>query len=144
MLLEQITADIKTALKAKESERTNTLRFLIAQINNRQIEKRTKDGNVPLGEDDVIDVLRREVKKRREAADLYRTSGHTATAESEERELAIIQTYLPATPTEAEIRGVIAELKAKGITEFPRLMKEAMPRLKGADGNLVSKVIKEG
>jgi uncharacterized protein len=143
-LLEQITAAVKEALKAKDSERANTLRFLIAQINNRQIEKRAKDGDVPLSDDDIIEVLRREVKKRREASDLYRQSGHTDAAESEERELAIIQTYLPATPTEDEIRAVITELKGQGITEFPQLMKEAMPRLKGADGNLVSKVIKEG
>ncbi len=143
-LQEQISGDVKEALKAKDSERANTLRFLIAQINNRQIENRAKKGDVPLGDEEIIEVLRREVKKRREAADLYRQSGHTDAAESEERELAIIQTYLPAAPTEEQIRAVVAELKGQGLTEFPQLMKEAMARLKGAEGNLVSKIIKEG
>jgi uncharacterized protein YqeY len=143
-LLENISSDVKEALKAKNSERANTLRFLIAQANNRQIEKRVKSGDVPLADEEVMDVLRKEVKKRREASELYRQGGNTDAAESEERELAIIQTYLPAEPTEDDIRKVISELKASGITDFPQLMKEAMPRLKGANGSLVSKVIKEG
>jgi uncharacterized protein len=142
-LQEQLTADIKEAMKAKDAERTNTLRFVMAQVNNRRIEKRSKGNADPLTDDEVADVLRKEVKKRREAADLFRRGGNNDSAESEERELKVIQTYLPATPTEEEIRKVVAEIKAGGSIEFPMLMKEAMARLKGADGNVVSKIIKE-
>lgn len=143
-IFENISADVKEALKAKDSERANTLRFVIAQIKNREIEKRGKGDQNPLTDDEVIDVLRKETKKRREAADLFRQGGNAASAESEEKELAVILTYLPPAPTEEEIRAVIAELKGKGITEFPQLMKEAMPRLKGAEGSMVSKIIREG
>ncbi len=143
-LLEKITSDIKEALKAHDSERANTLRFLIAQTQNREIEKRSKGDANPLTDDEVIDVLRKEVKKRREAADLFRQGGNLDAAEKEEKELAIIQGYLPAAPSEDDIRKVIGELKAAGTTEFPALMKEAMARLKGAEGAQVVKIIKEG
>lgn len=139
-LLEKIQSDVKTAMKAKDEQRLNTLRFLTSQVNNRQIEK-GKDAS--LTEDEVMDVLRREIKKRKEAADLYRQGGRTDLAESEEAEMRIIMDYLPAAPTEEDVRKVIAELKAGGIAEFPALMKEAMAKLKGADGALVAKIAKE-
>ncbi len=143
-LSEKITSDVKEAMKAHEAERVTTLRFLVAQLNNRQIEKRGKGDDSALTDDETIDVLRKEVKKRREAADLFRKGGNMDSAESEERELAVILTYLPPVPTEEEIKKVVAEVKAQGIAEFPQIMKEAMARLKGADGAVVAKIIKEG
>jgi uncharacterized protein YqeY len=143
-LFEKISADVKEAMKAHDAERVSTLRFVIAQLNNRQIEKRGKGDDAPLSDDETVDVLRKEVKKRREAADLFRQGGNADSAESEERELAVILTYLPPVPTEEEIRKVVSEVKASGKTAFPEIMKEAMGRLKGADGALVSKIIKEG
>lgn len=143
-LLEQLNAQIKEAMKAANAERLNTLRFLTAQIHNREIEKRSKGGDGTLTDEETQDVLRKEVKKRREAADLYRQGGRADMAEKEEKELSIIQEFLPATPTEADIRKTVAELKAQGISEFPQLMKESMARLKGADGSAVAKIIKEG
>lgn len=141
MLLERINGDIKEALKAHDGERANALRFLTAQVTNRQIEK-GKDN--PLTDDEVADVLRKEAKKRREAADLFRQGGNPEAAAKEEQELKIIQDYLPAAPTEEDVRKVVAELKAGGAKEFPVLMKEAMARLKGAEGSTVAKIIKEG
>lgn len=142
-LLERITAEVKEALKAGNSDRVGTLRFLVAQLHNREIEKRGKGDSSPLSDDEVADVLRKEVKKRREAADLFRQGNRADMAEKEEAELKIIQEYLPAAPNEADVRKVVSELKAKGITDFSALMKESMARLKGADGSLVSKVVKE-
>lgn len=143
-LFEKINADVKEAMKAHDAERVSTLRFLVAQLNNRQIEKRGKGDDSPLTDDETVEVLRREVKKRREAADLFRKGGNNDSAESEERELAVILTYLPPVPTEEEIKNVVAEVKASGKTAFPEIMKEAMTRLKGADGAAVAKIIKEG
>jgi uncharacterized protein YqeY len=143
-LLADITNDVKTALKAGDSERAGILRFVIAQIKNREIEKRTKEGgDGALTEDETMDVMRKEIKKRRDAVELYRTSGHEDVAEKEEKEIALIQSYLPAAPSEADIRKVIAEIKAGGITDFGAIMKAAREKLKGADGALVSKIAKE-
>lgn len=150
-LLERITTEVKEALKAGNSDRVGTLRFLTAQLHNREIEKRSAFAKASAGQgqesttltdDEVMDVLRKEVKKRREAADLFRQGNRADMAEKEEAELKIIQEYLPAAPGEADVRKVVAELKAQGITDFSALMKESMARLKGADGSLVSKVVK--
>lgn len=139
-LLSDIQGHVKDALKAGDSERAGTLRFVIAQINNRQIEK-GKDK--PLTEDEVTEVLRKEVKKRREAADIYRKSGHEPEAQKEEKEITIIEGYLPAAPTEEEIRRVVAEIKASGVADFGAIMKASREKLKGADGALVAKIAKE-
>lgn len=139
-LLADIQNHVKEALKAGDSERAGTLRFVIAQVNNRQIEKGRE--NI-LTDDEVMDVLRREVKKRREAADIYRKSGHEEEAKKEEKEILIIEGYLPAAPSEEAIRKVIAEIKASGVTDFGAIMKASRDKLKGADGALVAKIAKE-
>lgn len=143
-LLEDIQGHVKEALKAGDAERAGVLRMVVSQIKNRGIEKRAQGGEENLTDDEIVDVLRKEVKKRRDSVELYAQGGRADLAGGEAKEIEIIEKYLPAAPTEEDVRRVIAELKAGGTTEFPALMKEAMARLKGADGALVSKIAKEG
>ncbi len=141
---EVINAQVRESMKSGDTERLSTLRLVSAQIHNREIEKHGQGKGDTLTDDEVVDVLRKEVKKRKEAADLYRQGKRGDLAEKEDREAAIIQEFLPPAPDEEDIRKVVAELKSQGLTEFPKLMKEAMARLKGADGSAVAKIIKEG
>lgn len=141
-LLEQLKEDIKTALKSGDRDRADILRLLNAQIQNRSIEKRGQGEGEVLTEEEVLEVFRKEVKKRKDAIELFGKGGRADLAEKEEKEVAVIQEYLPAAPTEEDVQVVVQQLRQEGLSGFPVLMKEAMKRLKGADGTLVSKVVK--
>jgi hypothetical protein len=141
--LEQIKEDIKTAMKAGDRERLEVLRFVNSQFQNLAIEKRTKGESDVLTDEDILESMRKEVKRRKDAIDLFKQGGRADLVEKEEAEVAIIQAYLPAAPTEEQIKVVVQQLRQEGLSGFPVLMKEAMKRLKGADGNMVSKAVKE-
>ncbi|MEK7110747.1 MAG: GatB/YqeY domain-containing protein [Patescibacteria group bacterium] len=142
-LLSRISEDIKTAQKAVEAVHLNTLRFLMAQLQNREIEKRGSGSAGPLTDEETLQVIQREAKKRREAIELYRAGNRADLATKEEAELDIISAYLPAQFGEAEIAAVIDRLVAKGPREFNAIMKMAMAELKGrADGKAVGEAIR--
>ncbi len=142
-LLSRISEDIKIAQKAGEAARLNTLRFLSAQFQNREIEKRGSGSAGPLTDEETLQVIQREAKKRREAIELYRAGNRADLASKEEAELAIIGAYLPAQLSEAEIAVVVDRLVAKGPREFNAIMKMAMAELKGrVDGKAVGDAIR--
>jgi len=142
-LLERIKEDIKGAMKSGDRERLDVLRFVNSLLQNRAIEKRTAGQSDVLTDEDVMESMRKEVKRRKDAIELFKQGGRNDLVEKESREVDIIQSYLPAAPTEEQVREVVQQLRQEGLSGFPMLMKEAMKRLKGADGTLVSKVVKE-
>src|SRR3989338_10805275 len=142
-LLERIKEDIKGAMKSGDRERLDVLRFVNSLLQNRAIEKRTAGQSDVLTDEDVMESMRKEVKRRKDAIELFKQGGRNDLVEKESKEVDIIQSYLPAAPTEEQVREVVQQLRQEGLSGFPMLMKEAMKRLKGADGNLVSKVVKE-
>lgn len=147
-LKEKINSDLVLALKGKEVLKVDTLRFLLAGIHNREIEKRSREGVQDLSEEEILEVLSREAKKRKEAAQIYEKGGRRELAEKENKELEIIKTYLPSELSEEEIKKIVGELAQKtGIKDekdFGRLMGEAMKLLKGkAEASVVSRLIKE-
>ena len=141
-LKEQLTAAMKDAMRAKQSERLGTLRMLISAIKNKEIEKREEvDDSV------VIEVLSSFVKQRREAADVYRKNDRPDMAESEEREMIIAQEFLPAQLSEDEVRSLVdeavAELAAESMKDMGRVMKVLTEKTRGqADGRLVSDLVR--
>ena len=142
-LKEKLTDDLKGSMKAGTSEKTGVVRFLLAQIHNREIEKRSTGQAPVLAEEEVIEVLQREVKKRREAVELFRKGGRDELVQKEEKELAFINGYLPAEMSREELERIIDDLKNQGFNDFNSLMKEAMKKIKGkADGKLVSEIVK--
>ena len=142
-LQERLAQDTTAAQKAGDAGRLGTLRLLIAAAQNRAIEKRTGGSPTSLSDDDMLELLRREAKKRREAMELYAQGGRDDLRVKEEAELAVIMEYLPAEMGRADITAVVKRL-ATGSSEFSSLMKAAMAELKGkADGKLVSEVVKE-
>jgi len=143
-LREKISSDLKSAMKNADSFRVGVLRLLSSAFQNEAIAKRTRAEEGDLTELELIAVLKREAKKRRESIDIYRPAGRPDLAESEERELSIIKEYLPPELTREEIEGVIKKIVASGVTDFSAVMKSAMAEFKGAaDGKIVSEVVKQ-
>lgn len=142
-LQERLAHDLKIAQKAGEGERVSLIRMLIAHVHNREIEKRG-EGKAGLDDAEVIEVLKKEAKKRKEAIELFRRGGRDDLAEKEEKELELLSVYVPKEMGREEIARVIDGLIQGGLKDFNSLMKEAMRSLKGkADGKTVSEMIKE-
>mgnify|MGYP001592974674 CR=1 FL=1 len=142
-ILEKLSSQIKEAMKGGDSFKVGTLRMVVSAIKNREIEKRAKSSD-PLTEEEVIEVLRREVKKRRESIEIYGSAGRGDLKEKEELELKIIQTYLPAELTEEEIEKIVVGVISVGERELGKIMKAVKGQIGGrADGKLVSEIIKK-
>ena len=147
MLHQQIEAELKSALKSGEKEKTGILRFLISAIKNFQIDNKLK-GEEYLKDEDVIAVIRRQVKQRKDSITEYKKGGRPELADKEKTELDILENYLPAQAGEEKIREIVKAKKTElGITDksgFGKLMGAAMAELKGqADGDAVKKVVEE-
>lgn len=143
--LQRIDEDIKQAMKARDSLRRDVLRMVKAEIKNRQIQS-----GGALTEEDVQDVLIKEVKKRNEAIQSVegKEEQYAPFLEQQRAELAILQEYLPQPLSEEELRQLIAEtLAAEGITsrkDMGRAMKILMPKVRGrADGKRVNQLVQE-
>lgn len=147
MLHQQIESDLKSALKSGEKEKAGVLRFLISAIKNYQIEEKLK-GEEYLKDEDVVAVIRRQVKQRKDSVAEYGKGGRADLVEKEKAELAILENYLPAQLDEAKIREIVRAKKSElGIADksgFGKLMGDAMAELKGqADGDTVKRVVEE-
>src|SRR6266851_435058 len=143
-LSEQIIADLTAAMKAKDSARTSTLRMLKAAIVNRQIEKGGE-----LDEEELMKLLRSQVKQRRDSIEQYQKGGRQDLVDKETAEIAVIEGYLPQAASQEEIEqavtAAIAETGATSMKEMGAVMKAAMARLasKNADGRAVSETVKK-
>ncbi|MBT3185455.1 MAG: GatB/YqeY domain-containing protein [Nitrospina sp.] len=136
-LKDKLLSDMKEALKSKDSLRLNTIRSVVAAIKNQEIDLRKE-----LQEDEVLSLVTREVKKRKEAFVLFEQGGRMDLVEKEKQEYAILQTYLPEQVSEEDLRKriqeVIAETGAEGMKDFGKIMKTLVPEFKGkADNSLI-------
>jgi len=150
-LKEKIQEDLNSAIKSKREIETSTLRMLSAAILNKEKEKRYKSGkseDIPLTDEEITEVVFNEVKKRKEAIELYEKGDRQELADKEKKEAEILQKYLPEQLTEEEVKKLVKEaitkVGAKEQKDMGKVMAELMPQVKGkADGGLVSKVVKE-
>lgn len=148
---EKIHQDLNEALKSKEELKTSVLRLLSSSILNKEKEKRYKSGgaeDVPLTDEEIIDVIFSEAKKRKEAIDLYEKGGRQELAKKEKDELEILQKYLPEQLSEEELKKLVktavARTGAKEQKDMGKVMGVLMQQVKGrADGSLISKIVKE-
>lgn len=140
MLKQSIQAAIKDAMRAKDPVTLETLRFLLSTIKYSEIE-RQRD----LTDEEVLDVLSKEVKKRREAIALFARSGRDGLVADEEVKLAVILRFLPKELTKDEIQAIVAAaIQTVGSKEVGKIMREVMTKTKGrADGALVSTMVKD-
>lgn len=145
MLKEQIKNDIKEAMKAKNELGLSVLRMVAAAISSEEINKSKRETG--LNDEEVLEVLSREVKKRRDSATQYEGAGRAELAEKENQEIGVIMKYMPAQMTAEEIEKIvkesIAESGAKDEKDFGTVMKIVSPKIKGkADGKQVSEMVK--
>ncbi len=143
MLLDQIQADLKNAQLNRDEVKVSTLRLLISEIKNGEISK-----GQPLSDEDIISVIQREVKKRKEAAEAFRSGGREETAVREEAELKVLEAYLPAQMSNEEltklVEETINEIGASSLSDMGKVIGSVMSRVKGkADGSTVSALVKE-
>ena len=144
---QQILADLKQAMKDKDKDRLNVLRSLKSKILEKEISER-KDGEATLTDEQVIEVLMKAAKQRKESIEQFREGGREDLVAREQQELEVIESYLPEMLTEEEIRDIarqkIDELGAENMADMGKVMGALMSELKGqAEGSLVSKVVKE-
>ena len=142
-LKEKLLSDMKEAMKSKDSLKLGTIRSVIAAVKNQEIDLR-KD----LEEEDVLTIVSREVKKRKEAASLYKKGKRPELEDKEIQEMKILQTYLPEQISEEDLRQriqeVIEETGAEGMKDFGKIMKTLVPEFKGkADNALIKELASE-
>lgn len=143
MLLDQILTDLKNAQLSRDEVKVSTLRLLLSEIKNGEIAK-----SQPLSDEDIISIISREVKKRKEAAAGFRTGGREESALKEEAESKVLESYLPAQISNEELTKIISEtineMGASGVTDMGRVIGAVMAKVKGqADGETVSALVKE-
>lgn len=141
-LMEMFYSDYKTALKAGDKLKVSTLRLVLSECKNAEIARKA-----PLGHEEIIAVLTREARKRKEAIDGFTRGGRTDLADKESTELSIIEAYLPKRLSEEELRrmaeDVVRGLGASSPKDLGEVMSELMPRLKGrADGGQVNLMVR--
>jgi len=142
-LIEELEDDVKDAMRAGDTARRDALRLIIASLKSAE-----KDLLRPLTEDEELQVLQRERKKRIEAAEAFRGGGREEQAAKEEAELAVLEEFMPEPLTEEELERIvddaIAENGATSMRDMGRVMKDVMPQISGrADGAAVSQMLRE-
>ena len=138
-----IKAATITAMKAKEKERTATLRQISAKIKDKDIELRTSDKETP-DDELVTSVLQKMAKQRRESITMYDDGGREELANAERAELAIIEEFLPQMMSEDETKAAIAEIKAATGAEGMKDMGKVMGQLKGKYGAVLDMGLASG
>ncbi|MBA4311370.1 MAG: glutamyl-tRNA amidotransferase [Chlorobiaceae bacterium] len=141
---EKISEDLKKAMKSRDKIRLETLRTIRAGLLEKEVEKRPTGG---MKSEDEVAVLIAASKKRKEAIEIYRQNNRPELADQEEKELAIIQEYLPQQASEEEltafIKKTIQEVGAVSAKEFGKVMPLVMKEFKGrADGKLIQEIVK--
>lgn len=141
MLLEKIRADMKDAMKAREQARLSTLRMIVAAAMEKEVELKRA-----LEDGDVLVVLQNQVKKRKESIEQFKAGGRQDLVDKEEAELKLLEAYLPAGLTEAEVEAAveeaIRETGAASKKDLGRVMKAVMDKHKGrVDGKVVNKIV---
>ena len=142
-LIEELEEDVKDAMRAGDAARRDALRLILASLKSAE-----KDLLRPLTEDEELQVLQRERKKRIEAAEAFRGGGREEQAAKEEAELAVLEEFMPEPLTEEELEQIlddaIAENGATSMRDMGRVMKDVMPQIAGrADGAAVSQMLRE-
>ncbi len=142
-LIEEIEDALTAAMRARDEQRRDALRLILASLRSAE-----KELQRPLHEDEELQVLQRERKKRVEAAEAFRAGGREEQAAAEERELAVLEEFMPEPLSEEEVEeivdDVIAEVGATSVRDLGRVMADVMPQIAGrADGSVVSQLVRE-
>lgn len=141
-LKEQITEDMKSAMRAKEAERLGTIRLLLAAIKQREVDER-----ITVDDAGIIAIIEKLIKQRKDSIEQFQKAGRTDLVDQESKELGILQAYMPAQLSEAEVQAaiqkVIADLGASGPQDMGKVIGALKAQLAGkADMGMVSGLVK--
>jgi uncharacterized protein YqeY len=142
-LIARMESEVKEATLARDAERRDALRLILTALRSAE-----KELQRPLSDEEELQVLQRERKRRIEAAEAFRTGDRPEQADAEERELAVLQEFMPEPLSEEDLEEIvddaIAENGATSMRDFGRVMADVMPQVSGrADGSVVSQLVKE-
>lgn len=142
-LIAEIKTNLEAAMRERDDARRDTLRLILSSLQGAE-----KELQRPLSEDEELQVLQRERKKRVEAAEAFRNAGREEQADKEEAELDVLEEFMPEPLSEDELEeivdNVIAEVGATSMREIGRVMADVMPQVAGrADGSAVSQIVRE-
>lgn len=138
-LAARFQAELNVARKAQDKEGVLLLGTVLADIRNHEIAVKRA-----LADEDVVDVLRKAIKRRRESVEMYEQGGRAEQAATERREAEALEAWLPAAPSDDEVRAEIRAAIAGGAKQIGAIMGKVMPRFKGRlDGSVLSRLAKE-
>jgi uncharacterized protein YqeY len=142
-LVGQIEAEVRDAMRAGDDVRRDALRLILNSLRGAE-----KELQRPLHDDEELQVLQRERKRRVEAAEAFRQGGREDRAAAEDAELAILEEFMPTPLSEEELEEIvddaIAEVGATSMRDFGRVMADVMPQVSGrTDGSVVSQLVRE-
>jgi hypothetical protein len=130
---------MNAARKAQDKDRTLVLGTILANLKNREIDLRR-----PATDEEVVEVLRKGIKIRREAIEQYTAGGRTDLAAAEQAQIAVLEEFLPPAVDPEEIRAAVREVIAGGARDLGKVMGQIVPRYKGrADGKLINQIVRE-
>jgi hypothetical protein len=135
----RLTTELNTARRAQDKTRVLLFGTVVSAVRNREIEL-----GRALTDDDVVEVIRKSIKTRRESVDQYAKAGRQDLADKEQAEIAALEPLLPAAIDPAEIRAAVREVVAGGTRDLGKVMGLVMPKFKGrADGKVINQIVRE-
>ena len=138
-MADTLRAAMNAARKAQDKDRTLVLGTILANLKNREIDLRRS-----ATDEEVLEVLRKGIKIRREAIEQYQTGGRTDLADAEQAQIAVLEEFLPPAVDPGEIRAAVREVIAGGAKDLGKVMGQIVPRYKGrADGKLINQIVRE-
>ena len=138
-LAEALRAAMNAARKAQDKDRTLVLGTILANLKNREIELRR-----PVTDDDVIEVLRKGIKTRRESVEQYTAANRPDLAEIERSQIGVLEEFLPPAVDPEEIRAAVRAAIAGGAKDIGKVMGQVLPQFKGrADGKVINQIVRE-
>jgi len=138
-MADTLRAAMNAARKAQDKDRTLVLGTILANLKNREIDLRRS-----ATDEEVVEVLRKGIKIRREAIEQYQAGGRTDLADVEQAQIAVLEEFLPPAVDPEEIRAAVREVIAGGAKDLGKVMGQIVPRYKGrADGKLINQIVRE-
>ena len=143
---QKLQEELKQSMLAKRELQTSVLRMLLSAINYYEIQK--GGAGYEASEEDVLSVVQKEAKQRRDSIEQFKNAGRQELADKEQKELEMLEVYLPEQMSEGEIKNLVKEAisqtGAASVQDIGKVMGALMPKVKGkADGNLVNKIVRE-
>jgi uncharacterized protein len=136
---EALRAAMNAARRAQDKDRTLVLGTILSNLKNRELEIRR-----PLTDDDVIEVLRKGIKTRRESVEQYAAANRPALAEVERSQIKVLEEFLPPAVDPEEIRTAVRAVIAAGAKDIGKVMGQVLPAFKGrADGKVINQIVRE-